>query len=72
MGGMSEYQERAKRCSERAQTIANVIDRTRWLQLADQWTALSRMPLRKGPAPRNDPIGFWRGEPRNPLPQGSK
>jgi hypothetical protein len=72
MGGVSEYQRRAQWCSERAQTIANTFDRARWLQLAEQWTALSRMPLRKGPSPRNDPTGFWRGEPCNPLHQSGK
>jgi len=72
MGGASEYQERAKQCSERAQLVTSRIDRARWLQLAEQWTALSRMPLRKGPPPRNDPSGFWRGEPRNPLHQSGK
>jgi hypothetical protein len=72
MGSVSEYQERARRCSERAQTAANGIDRARWLQLAEQWAALSRMPVRKGPAPRNDPTGFWRGEPRDPLPQSAE
>jgi hypothetical protein len=72
MSGVSEYQKRAQWCAERAQSLTNRIDRARWLQLAEQWDALSRMPLRKGPMPRNDPAGFWRGEPRNPLPQSSK
>ena len=72
MGSEDEYQKRAQWCSDRAQTVANGIDRARWLQLAEQWAALGRMPIRKGPAHRNDPTGFWRGEPCNPLHHSSK
>jgi hypothetical protein len=63
MGSVSEYQRRAKECSDRAQSLTNAVDRARWLQLAQQWAILSRMPFPKASIPRNQPTGFWRGEP---------
>ena len=47
MGSANEYQNRARRCAEQAQIVSSTVDRARWRQLADQWMALSRMPLRK-------------------------
>lgn len=63
MGNASEYQKRAADCLERAQIVTGPIDRARWVQLAEQWSALSRMPLPKAT--------LWRGE-RNPVPRSSK
>jgi hypothetical protein len=53
MGSVSEYQERAKQCSERAQIMTTRLDRARWLELAEGWTALSRMPSPKDSLWRN-------------------
>jgi plasmid stabilization system protein ParE len=47
MGSTGEYQNRARRCAGQAQMVSSAVDRARWRQLADQWMALSRMPLRK-------------------------
>jgi hypothetical protein len=66
MGSATEYQRRAENCLERAQTLTNRVDRARWLQLAEQWSALSRMPLPSATLLRNRPTGFWRGEPSPP------
>lgn len=63
MDSASEYLERSKKCFERAQIMTNSVDRGRWLQLAEQWAMLSRMPHPKATLFRNNPIGFWRGEP---------
>jgi hypothetical protein len=63
MGSATEYQRRAENCLERAQTLTNRVDRARWLQLAEQWSTLSRMPLPKATLLRNKPTDFWRGEP---------
>ena len=63
MSSAIDYQRRAEECYERAQNVAAPIDRARWLQLAEQWSVLSRMPLPKATLLRNNAIGFWRGEP---------
>lgn len=34
------------------------VDRARWLQLAEGWTALSKMPLTRLPAPHHDGTGM--------------
>lgn len=65
MGSVSEYQKRAAECLERAQIVTAPIDRARWLQLAEQWSVLSRMPLPKATLYRNEPTGLWRDEPRS-------
>jgi len=70
MGSVSEYQKRARECFERAQIVTAAVDRARWHQLAEQWAALSRLPLQEAPASRNDPAGFWRGQLPKPLRQG--
>ena len=62
MDGESEYQKRAKQCSERAQVMTAAVDRARWLQLAEGWAALSKMPLTRIPAAHHEGIGMWRGE----------
>jgi hypothetical protein len=50
MRSVSEYQRRAKQCFERAQTVTSAVDRARWRQLADEWTALSRILLQSASA----------------------
>jgi hypothetical protein len=55
MGSVIEFQNRARRCAEQARIVSSAVDRARWQQLSDQWTALSRMPLRK-----DDPV--WRNK----------
>ena len=66
MGSVSEYQNRAKRCSERAQSVASAVDRARWRQLADQWAALSRIPFQRPSASNSTPEGFWREPDQKP------
>ncbi len=62
MGSVSDYQKRAKQCSERAQIVASGVDRARWRHLADQWAALSRIPFQRILMPHNPLAGFWRDE----------
>ena len=52
-----------RNASSARKTMANSVDRARWLQLAEQWAMLSRMPRPKAILFRNNPIGLWRGEP---------
>jgi len=63
MGSASEYQKRAADCLERAEIVTGPIDRARWVQLAEQWSALSRLPLPKAT--------LWR-EASRPVPRSSK
>jgi hypothetical protein len=63
MSSVGEYQERAKRCAEQAALVTRADDRARWLELADEWSALSRIQFRKlPPQQRSDPSGLWRGD----------
>lgn len=62
MGSASKYQRRAIQCAERALTVARAVDRARWLQLAEDWAALSRIPFPGASELRNEPAGLWRGE----------
>jgi hypothetical protein len=56
MNDPSEYQKRAEKCVERARSVPREDDRVRWLQLAEQWMALSRMPFQRLPAQRAESI----------------
>jgi hypothetical protein len=64
MTDASVYEDHAKRCAEQAQLVTRADDRARWLQLANEWTVLSRLKLRKLPTPpqRSDPSYLWRGD----------
>jgi hypothetical protein len=62
MGSAGEYQKRAEQCAERALLVARADDRARWLELADEWTALSRLHFQRLPAQRDRPTALWRGE----------
>lgn len=62
MGDASEYQKRAEQCAARAQTLTRADDRARWLQLSEEWTALSRIRFLKMASTDNQPAGLWRGE----------
>jgi hypothetical protein len=62
MGSAGEYQKRAEQCAERALLVSRADDRARWLELADEWTALSRIEFKKLPARRDQPTALWRGE----------
>lgn len=66
MGSASEYEHRAEACLKRAQSLSG-IDCARWLQLAEEWMAMSRLPLLKSPVRANDPTGFRREETRPTL-----
>jgi hypothetical protein len=73
MGSVSDYQSRAKQCSERARIVGSAIDQARWRQLADQWMALSRLPLQKDGIWRGEPSGLLRREPlTSPVHQQQK
>jgi hypothetical protein len=44
--------------------VSDVRDRTKWLKLADDWIALSQMPVHAGPKahyPKIPHRGLWRG-----------
>jgi hypothetical protein len=60
MSSASDYQKRAEWCAKRAQLVTRADDRTRWLELADEWMALSRIQFQKLPL-RNEPATLWRG-----------
>lgn len=63
MSSISIYEERARRCEEQARLVTGVGDRARWLQLANEWTILSRIQFRRLPSqPHRDAFGLWRGE----------
>lgn len=64
MSSVSIYQERARRCTEQAQLVTRADDRARWLQLANEWMAISRIQFRRLPPVerRGDASGLWRGE----------
>jgi hypothetical protein len=47
MGSASEYEKRAKQCAEPALAVTGTVDRVRWLQLAEGWELLSRMPIQR-------------------------
>jgi hypothetical protein len=61
-----ERQQRAQKCMRKAETAANTADRAGWMQLAEDWTTLSRLPFRvapdastsERPLNRNDRIGW--------------
>jgi hypothetical protein len=57
--------DRAAACKRKAEAIPDVRDREKWLKLADDWMALSKVPFQtKIPQSRNaSPLaGLWRGE----------
>jgi hypothetical protein len=62
MGSASEYQKRAEQCAERALLVSRADDRARWLELADEWSALSRIQFQRLPVQRDQPTALWRGE----------
>ncbi len=62
MGSASEYQKRAEQCAERALIVTRADDRARWLELAEEWTALSRIQFLRLPVQRDEPTALWRGD----------
>lgn len=64
MSSVNVYQERAKRCAEQALLVTSPADRRRWLQLADEWIAISRIQFQRLPPmrQRDDAHSIWRGE----------
>ena len=66
MKGFSECQQRAQECMRKADTAANAADRIGWMQLAEDWTTLSKLPFRVAPDAstrelplnRNDRVGW--------------
>jgi hypothetical protein len=46
---VSECQQRAQDCVGKAQNAANPADRAGWMQLAEDWTTLSKLPFRVAP-----------------------
>jgi len=65
---VSECQRRAQECMRKAETAANTADRAGWMQLAEDWTSLSKLPFRvapdasagERPLNRSDRIGWLR------------
>jgi hypothetical protein len=62
MSSAGDYQKRAQWCIERARLVTRSDDRVRWLELADEWTALSRIQFQRLPVQPNEPAGLWRGD----------
>ena len=55
--------ERSEACKRKAEAVSDVRDRAKWLELADGWIGLSRIPFHPGPKahfPRTPHSGFWR------------
>jgi hypothetical protein len=46
---VSECQQRAQECMRKAETAANTADGAGWMQLAEDWTTLSKLPFRVAP-----------------------
>lgn len=61
MRDLSEYRRR------KAESISHAIERTHWLELAEDWIALSQIPFYRISEGQDQPaphIGSWRGELR--------
>jgi hypothetical protein len=55
---------RSEECKRKAEAVSDVRDRVKWLKLADDWIALTRMPFHTSPEahyPKIPHRGFWRG-----------
>jgi hypothetical protein len=46
---VSECQQRAQECMRKAEAAANTADGAGWMQLAEDWTTLSKLPFRVAP-----------------------
>lgn len=66
MGSASEYQKRAEQCAQRAQIVIRADDRKRWLELAEEWSALHRVPFQRLALQRNEPAGCGAAQPKAP------
>jgi hypothetical protein len=51
MKSVSECQARAQVCMRKAEIAAHATDRAGWMQLAEDWTTLSKLPFRVAPDP---------------------
>lgn len=66
MPNAKRCRERAEECKRKADAVSDARDRVKWLQLADDWAALSRIPFRPAPKvhrPEAPLVGLWRGSP---------
>jgi hypothetical protein len=61
MGSASEYQKRAAECAQRAQIVTRADDRARWMELAEDWIALSRVPFQRLPEGVGSPERHFAG-----------
>jgi hypothetical protein len=64
MLNVERCRERSEECKRKAEMVSDARDRAKWLELADGWIGLSRMPSHTGPKahfPRIPHSGFWRG-----------
>jgi hypothetical protein len=55
--------ERSEECKRKADVVTDARDRAKWLKLADDWIALSRIPFQTDPRAHRleDPLrGLWR------------
>ena len=65
MPNLARCRARAEECRCRAAEVSDGRDRAKWLELADEWEALTRIPFQtlsktyKYHAPN---AGLWRGE----------
>ena len=41
--------ERSEECKRKAEAVSDARDRAKWLELADGWIGLSRIPFHPGP-----------------------
>ena len=49
MKSANECQRRAQECMRKAETASNTADRIGWMELAEDWTTLGKLPFRVAP-----------------------
>jgi hypothetical protein len=45
MLSVEKCRERSEECKRKAEAVSDARDRAKWLKLADDWTALTRLPF---------------------------
>ena len=64
MPNAERCRERSEECKRKAEAVPDARDRAKWLKLADDWIALSRIPFHTAPKVLRHGVphrGLWRG-----------
>ena len=66
MQNAERCRERSEECKRKAEAVSDARDRAKWLELADGWIGLSRIPFHPGPkahypktSAQRVPAGIW-------------